>query len=190
MQAKTLSLDNAFAANQLQHTGEFHDCIPLPVFDASALDLKKIGREENKEEAAAGMEGIILLAPFVDVVLIPGEPDPRYLNFITSVEDDFCQSPKGVIIEDVTSLTDKSDDSRPSTAVELKVKSSSIRREESLSDVSMNIEEVLGLGEEDAGARGKLIDKNSSQESQDGVRTPVTVMEKTKSEDKSDAEKS
>lgn len=32
IQRTTLSLDNAFAEGGLQHTGEFHDCIPLPVF--------------------------------------------------------------------------------------------------------------------------------------------------------------
>lgn len=31
-QRTTLSLDNAFSEGGLQHTGEFHDCIPLPVF--------------------------------------------------------------------------------------------------------------------------------------------------------------
>ncbi|XP_051166727.1 titin homolog [Leptopilina boulardi] len=32
IQRPTLSLENAFAEGGLQHTGEFHDCIPLPVF--------------------------------------------------------------------------------------------------------------------------------------------------------------
>lgn len=136
VQVKTLSLETAFGDNHLQHTGEFHDCIPLPVFDARALDLKL-----NEKEP---VEGIFLLAAPGRVVLIPGEPDPRYLNFITSVEDDFPE-PKGVVIEDITSLTDE-DQSRPSTAVEqLKAVA---RKDESLSDVSMNIEEVLGLGDE------------------------------------------
>lgn len=29
----TLSLENAFATGRLQHTGEFHDSVPLPLFD-------------------------------------------------------------------------------------------------------------------------------------------------------------
>lgn len=30
----TLSLENAFAIGRLQHTGEFHDSVPLPLFDS------------------------------------------------------------------------------------------------------------------------------------------------------------
>ncbi|XP_014486342.1 PREDICTED: A-kinase anchor protein 12-like isoform X2 [Dinoponera quadriceps] len=32
----TLSLENAFATSRLQHTGEFHDSVPLPLFDVTS----------------------------------------------------------------------------------------------------------------------------------------------------------
>ena len=154
MQRTTLSVENAFAENQLQHTGEFHDCIPLPVFDAAALSLKShrakvpvdasdtsSGDDSVKANEVEQLLGKLLLGhaaaaattnfpgpanlgPFVDVVLLPGDTEAvlqsRYLNFITSVEDVVTNelfdgapgTPKGVIIEELTSL----DESKSMTA--------------------------------------------------------------------------
>lgn len=55
----TLSLENAFATGRLQHTGEFHDSVPLPLFDitnsetnstqSNESSIKEV--EEDTEEA-------------------------------------------------------------------------------------------------------------------------------------------
>lgn len=52
IQRTTLSLENAFAANGLQHTGEFHDCVPLPVFELKKKDLAK-----KKSPGSTSLEG-------------------------------------------------------------------------------------------------------------------------------------
>ncbi|XP_043462128.1 golgin subfamily B member 1-like [Leptopilina heterotoma] len=62
IQRTTISLDNAFAEGGLQHTGEFHDCIPLPVFqfeNQHHLKRKNISpkRDENEDRVREkGME--------------------------------------------------------------------------------------------------------------------------------------
>ncbi|XP_015587528.1 titin [Cephus cinctus] len=48
VQKMTLSMENAFTENGLQHTGEFHDCIPLPVFDDLGLMLKLAAEGSDK----------------------------------------------------------------------------------------------------------------------------------------------
>ncbi|XP_025154125.1 uncharacterized protein LOC105184201 isoform X2 [Harpegnathos saltator] len=42
----TLSLENAFATSRLQHTGEFHDSVPLPLFDLT-------NSETNSDDSAS-----------------------------------------------------------------------------------------------------------------------------------------
>ncbi|XP_033217124.1 titin homolog [Belonocnema kinseyi] len=69
IQRTTLSLENAFAENGLQHTGEFHDCVPLPVFKLKKKDFgkkkspgsssleerdKEVGKYANEEENKSG----------------------------------------------------------------------------------------------------------------------------------------
>lgn len=54
----TLSLENAFATGRLQHTGEFHDSVPLPLFDmiypkdhstVSDESLSKVSEEDAEQ---------------------------------------------------------------------------------------------------------------------------------------------
>jgi hypothetical protein len=152
VQRTTISLESPFADTQAQHTGEFHDCIALPIIDTGAFSFKgnklpdsedlrngsvELGAEKSSGErmdkesrdvgqilgkilAASGtkLAGPSGLGQFIDVVVMPGESETmlqsRYLNFITSVEDvasDFIDSPRvipnsprGVIIEEITSL--------------------------------------------------------------------------------------
>ena len=47
IQRTTLSLENAFAKDGIQHTGEFHDCVPLPIFE---FENKDFSREMNRSE--------------------------------------------------------------------------------------------------------------------------------------------
>ncbi|XP_003426151.2 titin homolog [Nasonia vitripennis] len=307
VQRTTLSVENAFAENQLQHTGEFHDCIPLPVLDAAGVLALKLARQQQqqqqsdrsdngdvsvveevkdktKDDEAKNVEqllGKILmehatipgptakLGPFVDVVLLPGDTEAMlqnsYLNFITSVEDVANElfpdplmrtgTPKGVIIEEITSLDDiksvgpptesvsseietesKKDESSSKEAPAQNTESSEIKpsvepgkavaveepaktkpeaqekEEVSISTseepLSMNIDEVLGLGDEDENSRkpvramtklasAELIPRTSSlsQESHlsdERTKSPVTMMQiapgasvEEKSEDKS-----
>ncbi|XP_058796778.1 uncharacterized protein LOC131667403 [Phymastichus coffea] len=223
VQRTTLSVENAFAENQLQHTGEFHDCIPLPIFDAEALSLKSV-REREAEKAkkkASEVErllGKILLghatsnfaahSNLVDVVLLPADADMqnKYLNFITSVEDvfsDLPETPKGVIIEEITSLDESnksiSEDTKQAVAGDDEKRASmAYNGEETVASIStsedplsINIEEVLGLGEEDEATRksnrlhvklGSVDQVHSSSISQDSpvgderTRSPVTMM--------------
>ncbi|XP_011504721.1 PREDICTED: uncharacterized protein LOC105367651 [Ceratosolen solmsi marchali] len=49
VQKTAYSLETAFANNQLQHTGEFHDCLPLPIFDTRTFFFTTI-EEQNYQE--------------------------------------------------------------------------------------------------------------------------------------------
>lgn len=223
VQRTTLSVENAFAENQIQHTGEFHDCIPLPVFDAHTLSLKSV--KERQAEKVSQVEHLlekILLShaasnfathpKLVDVVLLPTDNDQldsKYLNFITSVEDvfnDLPETPKGVIIEEITSL----DEASKSSLTEPKKQEENLTTEddkqpndteETLASIStsedplsINIDEVLGLGDEQDEVlqsrktnnrlNVKLDQIRSSSISQDSpisdeqrTRSPVTMMQ-------------
>ncbi|OXU19572.1 hypothetical protein TSAR_001830 [Trichomalopsis sarcophagae] len=185
VQRTTLSVENAFAENQLQHTGEFHDCIPLPVLDAAGVLALKLARQQQqqqqqqsdrsdsgdvsiveevkdktKDDEAKNVEqllGKILmehatipgptakLGPFVDVVLLPGDTEAMlqnsYLNFITSVEDVANElfpdplmrtgTPKGVIIEEITSLDDIKSVGPPTESVSSEIETESKKDESS-----------------------------------------------------------
>ncbi|CAB0031226.1 unnamed protein product [Trichogramma brassicae] len=121
----TLSVENAFAENQLQHTGEFHDCIPLPVFGADDLDLKikrpTAAAIDNAATPAAHVvqellgkllqaDAALLLHATTAPTVRPVDPllHAGYLNFITSVEDmghvelPTMPTSKGVVIEEIT----------------------------------------------------------------------------------------
>nr|XP_046491016.1 titin [Neodiprion pinetum] len=61
VQKTTLSVESAFSGNGLQHTGEFHDCIPLPVIIGDtasiAVNLKPVvklsaGRQRQRPESS------------------------------------------------------------------------------------------------------------------------------------------
>ncbi|KAL2717137.1 titin [Vespula squamosa] len=53
MQRNTLSMENAFASGRVQHTGEFHDCLPLPVLESSEMTKGTgLSQNENKDEGA------------------------------------------------------------------------------------------------------------------------------------------
>lgn len=45
----TLSLENAFATSRLQHTGEFHDSVPLPLFEMSHSETNSLNESLDKE---------------------------------------------------------------------------------------------------------------------------------------------
>ncbi|XP_023315850.1 uncharacterized protein LOC106651801 [Trichogramma pretiosum] len=123
----TLSVENAFAENQLQHTGEFHDCIPLPVFGADDLDLKikrpyaatdinnaptppaHVVQELLGKLLQADAALLLHAATTAPTAARPVDPllHAGYLNFITSVEDMGHvvvepKSSKGVVIEEIT----------------------------------------------------------------------------------------
>ncbi|KAG7204233.1 hypothetical protein KM043_002061 [Ampulex compressa] len=61
IQDTTSSLEDAFMKSGLQHTGEFHDCLPLPLFEletkaskcntADTINLKEITKEENMQDS-------------------------------------------------------------------------------------------------------------------------------------------
>ncbi|XP_035744092.1 uncharacterized protein PF11_0213-like [Vespa mandarinia] len=53
MQTNTLSMENAFASGRVQHTGEFHDCLPLPVLESAEITKStSLSQNENKDEDA------------------------------------------------------------------------------------------------------------------------------------------
>ncbi|XP_046750979.1 uncharacterized protein LOC124414105 [Diprion similis] len=54
VQKTTLSVEGAFSGNGLQHTGEFHDCLPLPVIvgDLKPIDKLSAGRQRQPPEPA------------------------------------------------------------------------------------------------------------------------------------------
>lgn len=183
VQRTTLSVENAFAENQLQHTGEFHDCIPLPVLDAAGILALKLARQQQQQkttersdssdvsvveevkqktndDGAKNVEqllGKILmehatipgptakLGPYVDVVLLPGDTEAllqnSYLNFITSVEDVANElfpgplirpgTPKGVIIEEITSLDDIKSVGPPTESISSEIETESKKDESS-----------------------------------------------------------
>lgn len=43
----TLSLENAFATGRLQHTGEFHDSVPLPLFDMANSETNSTPSDDS-----------------------------------------------------------------------------------------------------------------------------------------------
>ncbi|KAF7408263.1 hypothetical protein HZH66_002800 [Vespula vulgaris] len=53
MQRNTLSTENAFASGGVQHTGEFHDCLPLPVLESTEITKgSSLSQNESKDEGA------------------------------------------------------------------------------------------------------------------------------------------
>lgn len=46
----TLSLENAFATGRLQHTGEFHDSVPLLPFDLTDSKTNSVTSNDSLEE--------------------------------------------------------------------------------------------------------------------------------------------
>ncbi|XP_015176371.1 PREDICTED: protein PFC0760c-like [Polistes dominula] len=49
IQRNTLSTENAFASCGVQHTGEFHDCLPLPVLESNEMTRNNV-LSENKDD--------------------------------------------------------------------------------------------------------------------------------------------
>lgn len=48
----TLSLENAFVTGRLQHTSEFHDTVPLPLFDTADSETNSIPSNESSGREA------------------------------------------------------------------------------------------------------------------------------------------
>lgn len=46
----TLSLENAFATGRLQHTGEFHDSVPLLPFDLANSKTNSVTSNDSSDE--------------------------------------------------------------------------------------------------------------------------------------------
>ncbi|XP_063991612.1 uncharacterized protein LOC135170045 [Diachasmimorpha longicaudata] len=109
MQRTTISMERAFGEDGLRHTGEFHDCIPLPLLDFPPRILpaecppNKPNVEEKTSKQTVGMmfelaPGVPILqfglppkiTKLVDLVVLAKDEnavETGYLNFITSVED-------------------------------------------------------------------------------------------------------
>ncbi|XP_028981780.1 uncharacterized protein LOC114841078 [Diachasma alloeum] len=109
MQRTTISMERAFGEDGLRHTGEFHDCIPLPLLDFAPRiftpecpqNEPNAGDRTPKQtvgmmfELAAGVPVLQFGLPpkitkLVDLVVLAKDEsavESGYLNFITSVED-------------------------------------------------------------------------------------------------------
>ncbi|KAK2582656.1 hypothetical protein KPH14_004935 [Odynerus spinipes] len=58
MQRNTLSTENAFASSGVQHTGEFHDCLPLPVLESIEIPRNTTLPENEEKEESSPRESI------------------------------------------------------------------------------------------------------------------------------------
>ncbi|XP_011306726.1 uncharacterized protein [Fopius arisanus] len=121
MQRTTISMERAFGEEGLRHTGEFHDCIPLPLLDTPPVIFQPKWQSEDEIsptqqqtlgmmfQIAPGIPGIPVLqfglppkiTKLVDLVVLAKDEtavESGYLNFITSVEDadtpDFRKRPR------------------------------------------------------------------------------------------------
>ncbi|XP_077260993.1 uncharacterized protein LOC143896814 isoform X2 [Temnothorax americanus] len=131
----TLSLENAFATGRLQHTGEFHDSVPLFPFDLTnskinsvtsndssdeEIDVEEANPPDTTKSSANGGDPAVGGAKPMDFLQILGYPrddENQYLNFITSVEDLGSNMDSLPLDDDNTMKSTKksTDDARPST---------------------------------------------------------------------------
>lgn len=85
VQKNTMSVENAFSGNGLQHTGEFHDCIPLPLLHLEDIETRESQDLDSSHENIDVNES--MKKETQDVNFVDSTLQSQYLNFITSIEE-------------------------------------------------------------------------------------------------------